>query len=438
MAVAILAPTRIQDQADFGSTPGAGNSGYSVTWNNSSGKFELTNVSGSGSVSSVFGRTGAVVAASGDYTAAQVTNAAAVNAANTFTAAQTFNADILASKGLGGHRFFVGGAGNNTMIGDFQVLIGAGAGASITTGSAIVALGANAANAITNSSDVVAIGDSTLMVATTGGQVAIGTRALLATTSAPDGTGVGKDTLRSQTTGSAVGGNTAIGSNALFNLTTGWYCTAIGIDTLRTLTTSTRMTGVGVEAGRNATGSLCVFLGYRAGRDEIGSNKLYLSNSETTKPLVYGEFDNGIIKFHSTINTDTVTNTLSLIKRRSSGTPGAGLGAALRFALHSSTTEEQEAARIAALWNVATHASAVADLVAEAYYNAGGASFTASEIWRGRAGASPLIGFLGATPVARQTHIADPSGGGTQDAEARTAINAILDVLEAFGLVATS
>jgi hypothetical protein len=44
---------------------------------------------GSGAVDSVFGRTGAVVAASGDYTAAQVTNAAATNAANTFTAAQT-------------------------------------------------------------------------------------------------------------------------------------------------------------------------------------------------------------------------------------------------------------------------------------------------------------------------------------------------------------
>jgi len=41
---------------------------------------------GSGAVQSVFGRTGAVTAANGDYVAAQVTNAVATNASNTFTA----------------------------------------------------------------------------------------------------------------------------------------------------------------------------------------------------------------------------------------------------------------------------------------------------------------------------------------------------------------
>ena len=50
-----------------------------------------------------------------------------------------------------------------------------------------------------------------------------------------------------------------------------------------------------------------------------------------------------------------------------------------------------------------------------------------------------LIGFFpGTTPAAQQAHIADPSGGLTQDAEARTAINAILDLLEAYGLAKTS
>jgi len=44
---------------------------------------------GGGLVTSIFTRTGAVVATSGDYTAAQVTNAAATNAANVFTLAQT-------------------------------------------------------------------------------------------------------------------------------------------------------------------------------------------------------------------------------------------------------------------------------------------------------------------------------------------------------------
>jgi len=48
------------------------------------------------------------------------------------------------------------------------------------------------------------------------------------------------------------------------------------------------------------------------------------------------------------------------------------------------------------------------------------------------------FGFFAATAVVQQNHIADPSGGATNDAEARTAINAILDALEAYGLLKTS
>lgn len=48
------------------------------------------------------------------------------------------------------------------------------------------------------------------------------------------------------------------------------------------------------------------------------------------------------------------------------------------------------------------------------------------------------IGFFAATPVAQQTFVADPSGGATQDAEARTAIAAIIDKLINLGLMAAS
>lgn len=46
------------------------------------------------------------------------------------------------------------------------------------------------------------------------------------------------------------------------------------------------------------------------------------------------------------------------------------------------------------------------------------------------------IGFFNATPVAQQATIADPSGGATVDTQARTAINSILDVLDALGFTA--
>ena len=46
------------------------------------------------------------------------------------------------------------------------------------------------------------------------------------------------------------------------------------------------------------------------------------------------------------------------------------------------------------------------------------------------------IGFLGKAPVAQQSTISDPSGGGTIDTEARTAINSLIDALQAFGFIA--
>jgi hypothetical protein len=49
---------------------------------------------------------------------------------------------------------------------------------------------------------------------------------------------------------------------------------------------------------------------------------------------------------------------------------------------------------------------------------------------------SSLLGFYGATPVDRPATVTDPTGGGTIDAEARTAINDIIDRLQELGLIA--
>lgn len=46
------------------------------------------------------------------------------------------------------------------------------------------------------------------------------------------------------------------------------------------------------------------------------------------------------------------------------------------------------------------------------------------------------IGFYGATPIVRQGSIAAPSGGATQDTQARTAINSLITVLQNLGLTA--
>ena len=49
---------------------------------------------------------------------------------------------------------------------------------------------------------------------------------------------------------------------------------------------------------------------------------------------------------------------------------------------------------------------------------------------------SDLVGFYGVTAVDQPVTVTDPAGGGTIDAEARTAINAIIDRLQELGLIA--
>jgi hypothetical protein len=78
--------------------------------------------------------------------------------------------------------------------------------------------------------------------------------------------------------------------------------------------------------------------------------------------------------------TTTVTNGLT-IGHQSTGTPAAGLGSGILFNIDSSTTADQNAARIAALWTDATHATRTADMVGYTVNSA--AALT--ETWRSKA-----------------------------------------------------
>lgn len=83
------APTTLAGDSDVSITSPSNN--QVLSYNSTSGKWVNT-VSGTAPVSSVFTRTGAIVAASGDYNAAQVTNAADKSSAS----AQTFTGNVAA------------------------------------------------------------------------------------------------------------------------------------------------------------------------------------------------------------------------------------------------------------------------------------------------------------------------------------------------------
>jgi hypothetical protein len=111
-----------------------------------------------------------------------------------------------------------------------------------------------------------------------------------------------------------------MGKHSLYANTTGQYNSAIGHDALRSNSTGNYNVGVGAQADywngegsyntiigfqagkgaseHNKSGN--VFLGYRAGFNETGSNKLYIANSEIDPPLIYGEFDTGNVGIGTT------------------------------------------------------------------------------------------------------------------------------------------
>ncbi|RYU97359.1 tail fiber domain-containing protein [Emticicia agri] len=84
--------------------------------------------------------------------------------------------------------------------------------------------------------------------------------------------------------------NTAIGAGALENKVSGNFNTAIGRVALANNISGMSNVAIGSYAGYNATGSYNVFIGDGAGSDATGNDKLYIHNSNTATPLIYGDF----------------------------------------------------------------------------------------------------------------------------------------------------
>ncbi len=102
-----------------------------------------------------------------------------------------------------------------------------------------------------------------------------------------DNTAIGMTALGGLTEGTE---NTCIGVSSGSSITTGDNNVCIGIGTGAMITTSDN-TLIGSLAGTLLTGAGNVMLGYAAGAQVTAvSNKLYIANSNTTTPLIYGDF----------------------------------------------------------------------------------------------------------------------------------------------------
>ncbi|MFH2094609.1 MAG: hypothetical protein ABIJ16_02820, partial [Bacteroidota bacterium] len=115
--------------------------------------------------------------------------------------------------------------------------------------------------------------------------------------------------------------NTYIGYYAAYDLVTGLNNVIIGNRAGWTKTAGDHNVMIGSSAGAgNSTGSRNVFLGYNAGTSENGSDKLYIENSNTTSPLIYGDFSLNLLGINSGVPTANLH-----VKQSGSGEEGIAI-----------------------------------------------------------------------------------------------------------------
>ncbi len=113
----------------------------------------------------------------------------------------------------------------------------------------------------------------------------------------------GLESGNSNTTGYA---NTFIGRFAGHDNTEGIRNVFLGRGAGNTNTTGDNNTFLGDRAGySNISGDGNVFIGYNAGYNETDSNRLYIDNSDTSKPLIWGNFNTDTVAFMGTVGIGT-------------------------------------------------------------------------------------------------------------------------------------
>jgi hypothetical protein len=175
---------------------------------------------------------------------------------------------------------------------------------NLNTGTNNTVAGDSAGSSITTASDNVFIGTGSGFAATSSGSqnTFVGTYAGFRN-NATSNTAVGIYAFYGGSASNSSFDNTCVGNASLFNVTSAYFNTCIGTRTGYNITNGNNNTIVGYSAGENiTTGASNVFLGKGAGGQETtASNRLYIANTNTTTPLVYGEFDNSLVRFRNVV-----------------------------------------------------------------------------------------------------------------------------------------
>ena len=185
--------------------------------------------------------------------------------------------------------------GNNTLShisgndGYFNTICGTNAGYSITTGYSNIILGYNASYNITSGFQNILIGNENSYNLLSGyNNIAIGSYSSFENI----------DGYHNITLGIYSGFSNTIGNNNI----------NIGSDSNYFNEEGSNNTIIGYQSGRgtsvhNKYGN--VFIGYKAGYNELSSNKLYIANTDTASPLIGGDFDSSQLYINDTVGINT-------------------------------------------------------------------------------------------------------------------------------------
>ncbi|MFZ5941834.1 MAG: tail fiber domain-containing protein [Bacteroidota bacterium] len=185
----------------------------------------------------------------------------------------------------GHHNVFLGYQAGSSMVGDsldefsggHNIFIGPAAGLSFKTGNSNIFLGSGAGASVTNSV----------------GNIFIGREA------GSPGSDLFNNLIIGNSAGSQVSGseNIILGSSAAAQGNAGSGNVIIGN-----------------YAGYYNSGSGNVFLGNYAGYNEDSNNRLYIDNSDTNRPLLFGEFDSGFLRINSFASINDFTESQYRLK----------------------------------------------------------------------------------------------------------------------------
>ncbi len=236
-----------------------------------------------------------------------------------------FSIDDLSDGKTGGYSVFLGrGAGaNDDGTSNLNVAVGYQSLNKNTTGYYNTASGYRSLNSNTTGNFNTATGFQSLYHNTTGGyNTASGEYSLFNNTSGTRNTAVGRSALYSNVSGKY---NLSLGYASQYMRTTGNYNLAVGASSgyYNTIGYNNVILGyaadyynaegsdntiIGFKAGYGSSGVVHngnIFIGYKAGYNELTSNKLYIQNSDTSKPLIYGDFETNELGFNGKVGIGT-------------------------------------------------------------------------------------------------------------------------------------